>query len=116
MTHEDIARICHAANAELCVINGDASQKPWGEADQWQRDSAVAGVRFADENPNAPASAQHDAWSADKVADGWRYGSVKSAFEKTHPCLVPFDRLPPHQQAKDVLFKAVCAALLPFAG
>lgn len=108
---EMIARVCHEANRAWCVENGDTSQKPWGDAEPWQRDSAIKGVQFALANPDAPASAQHDAWSADKLAAGWRYGEVKDADAKTHPCLVPFDQLPHHQQAKDRLFKAIVASL-----
>jgi hypothetical protein len=108
---ENIARVCHAANLAWCVINGDNSQKPWDEAEGWQRSSAVLGVKFALNNPDAPDSAQHDAWMRDKIADGWKYGEEKDAAAKTHPCIVPFDKLPAHQQAKDKLFKAIVAAL-----
>ncbi len=108
---EAIARVCHEANRAWCEANGDHSQRPWDEAEQWQRDSAITGVRFALDNPDAPASAQHDAWSRDKIADGWTYGLVKDAAAKTHPCLVPFEQLPEQQQAKDRLFKAVVASL-----
>jgi hypothetical protein len=110
-TYEAIARVCHEANRAWCELTGDRSQKPWDAAEQWQRDSAIAGVKFAIANPDAPASAQHDAWSADKVRDGWRYGETKDASAKTHPCLVPFEQLPEFQQAKDLLFKAIVSAL-----
>lgn len=106
-----IARVCHEANRALCEAFGDHSQKPWGEAEQWQRDSAVRGVRFALDNPEAPPSAQHEAWLADKVADGWTYGPVKDAAAKYHPCCVPYEKLPPEQKAKDYVFKAVVRAL-----
>lgn len=108
---ERIARVAHEINAALCVAFGDNSQKSWEDAEAWQRDSAIKGVQFAQENPDAPPSAQHDAWSADKVADGWVYGETKDAEKKTHPCLVPFDELPPEQQAKDYLFRQVVKSL-----
>jgi hypothetical protein len=111
MTIEQIARVCHEANKGLCEANGDNSQNAWENADQWQRDSAIKGVEFAINNPTAPASAQHDAWSADKLNDGWVYGEVKNPVAKTHPCLVPFEELPEFQQKKDVLFKAIVSAL-----
>ncbi|TVM31214.1 RyR domain-containing protein [Oceanidesulfovibrio marinus] len=108
---ENIARVCHEANRAWCAINGDTSQQPWEEAEGWQRDSAIKGVEFTLANPDAPDSAQHDAWMADKLAQGWTYGPVKDAGAKTHPCLVPFEELPPMQQAKNKLFKAVVLAL-----
>ena len=109
---ENIARVCHEANRAWCAVNGDDSQKPWDQAEQWQRESAIAGVRFALANPDAPDSAQHDAWMNDKLRDGWIYGPVKDAAAQTHPCLVPFDQLPAEQQAKDRLFRAIVAALV----
>lgn len=87
------------------------SQKPWDEAEEWQRDSAIKGVQFAIDNPNAPPSAQHEAWMKDKFAAGWKYGLVKNAVTLEHPCLVSYDQLPPEQRVKDHTFRAVVAAL-----
>jgi len=106
-----IARVCHEANRAWCEINGDQTQKSWWDAEEWQRQSASEGVSFAISNPDAPDSAQHDAWCEAKRRDGWVYGPEKNADAKTHPCLVPFDQLPPEQQAKDRLFKAIVGAL-----
>jgi hypothetical protein len=108
-----IAAVCHEANRAFCASLGDHSQPTWPEAPEWQADSAKKGVEFALANPDAPDSAQHDAWMADKIADGWVYGPVKDAEKKTHPCIVPFDGLPLEQQAKDKLFRSIVAALAP---
>lgn len=113
MIPEEIAKVCHEANRAYCEEIGDNSQKPWVDAEQWQRDSAINGVRFALDNPNAPASSQHDAWMQDKVKDGWKYGPVKDASKKEHPCIIPYDGLPMDQRVKDSLFKAVVIALTP---
>lgn len=99
---------CHEANRKFCQSIGDMPQKPWFESTGWQQQSALAGVRFVFDNPDAPPSANHDSWSAEKVRDGWVYGEVKDPEAKTHPCLVPFEDLPPEQQFKDVLFRLVC--------
>jgi hypothetical protein len=107
----EIARVCHEVNRALCEAYGDSSQKPWDEADQWQRDSAVKGVEYSIANPDAPPSAQHDAWMRDKDADGWCWGPVKDARTKEHPCMVPYEQLPVEQRAKDHLFRAVVRAL-----
>jgi hypothetical protein len=106
-----IAIACHEANKAWCAANGDESQKHWSDAPQWQRDSAMMGVRFRIENPNAAESAQHDAWSKDKIKAGWVYGPERDDIKKIHPCLVPFDELPEFQQKKDKLFCAIVDAL-----
>lgn len=106
-----IAVVCHEANRAWCVGNADDSQKLWVEAEEWQRDSAIKGVLFRLENPDAKEDAQHNAWMKDKVDTGWVYGTIKDAEAKTHPCIVPFDQLPEFQQKKDKLFCAIVDAL-----
>jgi len=111
MDIEKIARVCHEANRAWCEANGDNSQPLWDEAQAWQREAAIDGVKFALANPNAPASSHHDSWMQFKLSDGWRYGPVKDAIAKTHPWLVPFGKLPAEQQAKDKLLAAIVRAL-----
>jgi hypothetical protein len=107
----EIAQICHEANRALCQINGDDSQKPWIEAPDWQRASAINGVVFVIKNPHLGLSAQHDNWRLEKEKAGWIYGKEKDENKKTHPCLVDFEALPKNQQNKDALFKAIILAL-----
>jgi hypothetical protein len=107
----DIARVCHQANKAWCEANRDFSQKDWEDAEEWQQDSAITGVRFRLENPDAKEDAQHNAWMEDKIKGGWVYGEVKDAEAKTHPCIVPFNQLPEFQQKKDKLFCAIVDAL-----
>jgi hypothetical protein len=114
MNIEDIARICHEANRALCATQGDNSQTPWDDSPEWQRDSAIKGVQFHLDNPDASPSASHDAWLAEKEATGWKYGPVKDADKKEHPCFVPYDQLPKEQQAKDYLFKGIVHSLSSF--
>lgn len=106
-----IARVCHEANRAFCQSIGDNSQKAWDDAEEWQRESAVNGVQFAFANPGLSAEDQHEAWVADKLRAGWQYGPVKNAEKKEHPCLVLYQRLPPEQQMKDHLFRAIVKAL-----
>jgi len=106
-----VAKICHEANRAICESYGDYSQKSWEEAPDWQRESALKGVEFCIDNPQAPASANHESWMKQKEADGWKYGIVKDADKKEHPCMVPFEELPEFQKAKDHLFKSIVGAL-----
>jgi hypothetical protein len=107
---EQVAKVCHETNKAYCETIGDTSQKDWGNAEQWQRESAIKGVEFALANPDAPASAQHEAWLKDKEKDGWKYGTVKDVSKKEHPCFVPYQELPVEQRIKDYLFKHVVRA------
>lgn len=107
-----IARATHEMNRCWCQLTGDDSQLPWEGAPQWQKDSAMEGVRFLANNPDAPDSATHDSWVRQKLDDGWVYGPEKDADKKTHPCLVPYDDLPAVQRAKDAFFRIVVTSLL----
>lgn len=103
---EAIAESCHELNRQYCKAIGDGSQQSWHNAPQWQRDSAIAGVKFHLDNQDASPSASHESWMQQKTADGWKYGPVKDEVKKEHPCCVPYDELPAEQKAKDYIFKA----------
>lgn len=111
-----VARICHEANKTLCEAQGDMSQVSWNQAPAWQCESAIKGVQFCLDNPDAPPSSNHESWRTQKEFDGWIYGPVKDAVKKTHPCMVPYEMLPDGQKAKDHLFKNIVAAMKPFVG
>jgi hypothetical protein len=111
MTPEDIARVAHEVNRAYCLALGDKSQPAWEDAPEWQRKSAITGARLHIDNPDASASASHDSWMAEKIADGWVYGPEKRPDLKQHHCIVPFDALPLEQQAKDHIFRGVVHAL-----
>ena len=102
-----IARICHEVNRAYCRGLGDESQPPWDEAPAWQKDSAILGVIAILDGSASTPEEQHQSWYDTKAADGWVHGKIKDAEAKTHPCMVPYAELPPSQQAKDALFRAV---------
>ncbi len=106
-----IAQVCHEAIRALCASLGDLSLAPWSEAPEWQRLTTIDGVRFHLTNPDATDATTHENWLRDKERTGWRYGPVKDEKRKEHPCIVSFDQLPPAEQAKDRLFRAVVHAL-----
>lgn len=107
MNIEQIAKICHEVNKAYCESIGDYSQVGWIDAPQWQKDSAMDGVRFHLNNPNSQPCDSHNNWMAEKLDNGWKYGNVKDAEAKEHPCIVEYDQLPKEQQAKDALFISV---------
>jgi len=111
VTIEKIARACHEINRAYCESQGDHSQLPYDAAPEWQRQSAINGVKFAIDNPGAKPADSHESWLAEKRADGWVYGPVKDPAIKQHPCFVAYDELPPSQKAKDYIFLAVVREL-----
>lgn len=112
LTDEQIARVTHEANRAYCAALGDLSQPAWDEAPEWQRASALNGVRLHRTKPGASARDSHDSWYAEKLAAGWRFGPVKDPVNKEHPCMVPYEDLPLEQQRKDDLFRSTVHALM----
>ena len=105
------AKVCHEVNKALCEAAGDFSQASWEDALDWQKASAIQGVHFHMDNPEAGPEASHNNWSTDKYAEGWKYGKTKDADRKTHPCLREFNKLPLEQRAKDHIFKQIVTSL-----
>lgn len=110
-----IARVAHELNRAYCAALGDHSQRPWEEAPEWQRDSAIDGVLKIQSGHIVGPYTSHQNWMDDKRIDGWTYGPVKDPSAKTHPCMVPFDELPVEQQVKDHLFFNTVKTLLALA-
>ena len=110
MNHEQIASVCHEANRAIQIATGDPKPSPhWDDAPEWQRVSAIEGVRKAVEGQGPEHL--HKSWCEFKVADGWVYGPIKDENAKTHPCLVDYSDLPPEQKVKDHVFSAIVNAL-----
>jgi len=111
---EVIARIAHEANRIYCTTLADFSQQSWEACSNWQRISAIKGVQFHLEHlrsGQAPdPAASHNAWLEEKLIAGWKYGPVKDAEKKEHPCFMPYEELPIEQQQKDFLFAAIVKA------
>ena len=114
MNFTEIAQVAHEINKAFCESIGDNTQKNWDEAPEWQIESAIVGVQFHLDNPDASPSASHDSWLKQKEEEGWKYGEVKDAEKKEHPCFVPYEQLPVQQQSKDYLFKQVVHSLKKF--
>lgn len=106
-----IARVAHEINRAYCASLGDTSQPAWQDAPEWQKNSALVQVDMHLANPDATPEQSHESWLAQKLAEGWKYGPVKDAEKKEHPCCVPYADLPAEQKAKDYLFRGAVHAL-----
>lgn len=102
-----IAELAHEVNRAYCAAIGDKSQPAWDEAPDWQQKSAINGVRFHRDNPDATPADSHESWLRQKEAEGWVYGPDKNPDKKEHPCMLPYNELPLDQRVKDFLFRAV---------
>lgn len=106
-TDEEIARVIHAANRAMQDIQGDDSPSlPWFWEPRDVRAVVLNGVART-RSGDVTAEQHHHAWCIDKAKNGWVYGEVKDPERKTHPCLLPWEHLPPYQQDKSRLFIAI---------
>jgi len=111
---ENIAKAAHELNKAYCESIGDNSQPSWEDAPEWQKSSAINGVTFHLNNPDATPSASHQSWLKQKTEEGWKYGKVKNPETKEHPCFVPYEQLPNEQKAKDYIFRQTIHSLKPY--
>lgn len=130
-THEILARAIHEDYLRQQAAAGvqpgqNSSMVPWDalpehlkEANRQQADDIGVKLRavhcsaapqldwdeplfeFTPEEVERLGRMEHDRWMAAKRRDGWRHGPTKDSDAKTHPCLVPYDQLPPDEQEKD---------------
>jgi hypothetical protein len=106
-----IAECCHEANLALCEAFGDLSQPHWEDAPDWAKDSAIAGVAFLQDHPDAGPVETHENWIREKVASGWKWGPIKDVRRKEHPSMKEYGCLSREEQAKDYVFWAIVKTL-----
>lgn len=111
-----IAIACYNANKAYCESIGDNSFLPWEEAPEWQRATIIDGINFHVKNPKATKEDSHNNWMALKEKEGWKYGPVKDAEKKEHPCYLPYNQLPESQKFKDALFMNTFNACMSVLG
>lgn len=109
ITPEQIAGIIHEANRQLRIVLGESPGPHWMECDPQMRETTVNGVIKA--QAGATPEELHEEWVALKGAQGWTIGQYKDVRRRKHPCMVPYDELPPEQQLKDQMFHAMVHVL-----
>jgi hypothetical protein len=108
---EEIAKVAHQANKALCEANGDYSQTSWEYAPEWQKESAIDTILTIFNTPKTTPEDLHEIWMKKKIEEGWVYGEEKDTEKRTHPCIVPYDKLYPFQRAKDKVFVQIVKAI-----
>jgi hypothetical protein len=109
ITPEQIASIIHEANRQLRLVLGCSPGPHWTECDQQLKDSVVNGVEKALDG--ATPQELHEEWVVCKSAQGWTWGVIRDHRHRRHPCLVPYDELPPDQQLKNQMFQTMVRVL-----
>jgi hypothetical protein len=109
---EFVARVAHdAVNAYRAGL-GETTRAPF-LMDDWDRTQALRmDVEYRIENSNAPVSAEHDRWLQRMQEQGWSFGAELDQAAKTHPLMVPFDKLSEEQRRKSYIIQAICAAFI----
>jgi hypothetical protein len=91
------------------IINGVTSRIPrpdgsfpalWCDLPEDSKDRAKTAVDEIMDNPGRTAEQLHDLWMKPLVEQGWTCGEHDYDLKK-HPCIVPFDDLPPSEILKD---------------
>ena len=72
-----IARVMHEAVRAFQASLGQPAVAHWNKAPKWMHTASRDAVMFRVNNPDAPASAQHDQWMDSKVKAGTRVGSLE---------------------------------------
>lgn len=115
----EVARVVHAAHNALQVSSGEeAPSQPWDAESAESHATVINGVRFArilmedwgywnDMGADTAAASMHEEWCQFKKSQGWVHGEVKDWQAKTHPSLVDWLFLPPHQKLKNRLFLSI---------
>lgn len=104
---EQVAETAHEVNRAFCEATGDNSQSSWTDAPDWQKNSAINGVKHILDGIVKTPEESHISWQKEKEKTGWVYGRTKDTEKKIHPCMLPYHRLPKEQRIKDALFFAV---------
>jgi hypothetical protein len=109
---EQVARVCHAANAALQEVqepDGGASPSgPWMSEGPERMRIVIEGVITA--RRGITPRQHHDNWVTGMRKLGWTYGP-KDPAAKTHPNIRDYDDLSQYQRDKDRLFLAIVTAL-----
>jgi hypothetical protein len=61
--------------------------------------AAPAPLNLSEEDIEEMAKMEHARWNWQKILQGWIFGQERDNVKKTHPCLVPWDKLP--EKVKD---------------
>ena len=94
-----------AARVENAMAKRPINPEPWEERDEKFRKNMIMAVsRQCGKGRMTSPKKLHDDWVRAYKEMGWIYGKKRDAEKKTHPDMVPFNKLGRKEQEKDWVF------------
>lgn len=101
--------VYEAARLENKAAGRPINPEKWSKRDLKFRNNMVRAVakQCGKDRITSPQKL-HDAWVEAYEKMGWKYGPVRNVKLKTHPDMVPFEKLGRKEQEKDWVFFMLC--------
>ena len=103
---ENLAEIIYeATRLEAKWSNRSIVPEKWNNRDDKFRTQFIDIIDKYMSQDNLPTPKKaHNSWVEAYRKMGWQYGKTRSVVEKTHPDMVPFEKLPKDERDKDAVF------------
>ena len=94
-----------AARIENAMAKRPINPEPWEQRDKKFRENMIMAVsRQCGKNRMTSPKKLHNDWMRAYKEMGWKYGKKRDVVKKTHPDMVPFNKLGRKEQEKDWVF------------
>ena len=101
--------VYEAARIENSAARRPINPEPWYGRDPAFRKNMIRAVaKQCGKGRLTSPKKLHDAWVVAYEKMGWKHGPVRDVAAKTHPDMVPFNKLGRLEQEKDWVFFALC--------
>ena len=109
LTEERARFVYDAARLQAMAVGAPVVPEPYNERDgTFQAQFREIIERQMGEMRSGSPAELHGGWVQAYIGMGWHYGTVRDTEAKTHPDMVPFDKLEKREQDKDAVFIALC--------
>lgn len=108
--HERRAKFVYeAARIENEAAGRPINPEPWEHrAEDFRRNMIRAVAKQCGPRRSRSPKALHEAWVRAYKRMGWRYGKIRDAHLRTHPDMVPYQKLGRLEREKDWVYMKLC--------
>ena len=106
-----ITRVAYAACAKFEELAGGKPQPLWDELTETTREETIARAEGMLDGETTTPAQRHNAWCADMVSAGWRFGPEVDDAKCEHPLMIPYDALPASMRHSNEMFMALVLTL-----